>query len=117
MLKGCAAFAHDVSAHCRAGEQQGWEIENRVGPVVPAGHKAMEVPKRLLRPHIKPTLFRKAGRKLVDYKGGRNEKKRRRNYPETDGRRSVMRGGRDPARAKHGGNVEEQNVPKPHGLG
>src|ERR1700690_1672648 len=74
----------------------------------------MEIPKRIFRPGIQPALFRKTGRKLDHHERGGYEKPQCRENPEGDGGCAVVRGGGDPAGAKYGRNVEEQDIPKPH---
>src|SRR6185437_2894891 len=55
---------------------------------------------------------RKTRRKLVYDKRAGNEKQPRGNNPQANRRSAVVARRREPARAQHGGDVEEQNVPK-----
>jgi hypothetical protein len=70
----------------------------------------------LARPDVEAALLGESRGKLVDDQRSGDEKEDRGEHPEADGGGAVVAGGGDPARAEHGGDVEQQHVPEAHGF-
>ncbi len=108
--------ANDVGSHGSAGQQQAGKIEKGVDPVSPAGNKAVKGAEGLFGPGVEAAFLGKPRGKFVDDQRAGDEEEDRGQNPEADGRGAVVAGGGDPAGPEHGGDVEQQHIPKAHGL-
>src|SRR5438067_492047 len=107
----CAAY---IGAHRRTREEQARKIEERVHPIRPAGDEAVEFAEGLLSPDVESAFIGIAGCELSDYQRGWDKEEDGCQQPQAQGRGTIVRRCRNPARTEDGSDVEEQHIPQAH---